>query len=94
MSDKITLKMKNLINENREKIEKSSPLNPSISKDDEWLLDDHWDKEERRLDFTKIKIVQSNKTTKEALTDVIPIKWSDDVLNGKRKAIISKEIND
>ncbi len=46
----------------------------------------------RRLDFSKI----SNRNTKivsseEALKDVKPIEWSEDVLNGKRKVTIKKQ---
>ena len=44
------------------------------------------------LDFSKI----SNRNTKivsseEALKDVKPIEWSEDVLNGKRKVTIKKQ---
>ncbi len=46
----------------------------------------------RRLDFSKIssrntKVVSSE----EALKDVKPIEWSEDVLNGKRKVTIKKK---
>lgn len=46
----------------------------------------------RRIDFGKIrnrnrKIVSSE----EALKDVKPIEWSEDVLNGKRKVTIKKQ---
>lgn len=46
----------------------------------------------RRLDFGKIR----NRNTKivsseEALKDIKPIEWSEDVLNGKRKVTIKKQ---
>ncbi|MFR8346869.1 hypothetical protein [Mediterraneibacter gnavus] len=46
----------------------------------------------RRIDFGKIR----NRNTKivsseEALKDVKPIEWSEDVLNGKRKVTIKKQ---
>lgn len=46
----------------------------------------------RRLDFSKIssrntKVVSSE----EALKDVIPVEWSEDILNGKRKVTIKKK---
>ena len=46
----------------------------------------------RRLDFSKIssrntKVVSSE----EALKDVKPIEWSEDVLNGKRKVTVKKK---
>jgi len=44
----------------------------------------------RRLDFSKLKFRDKTVTSEEALQDVIPIKWSEKVLNGDRKVIISK----
>ena len=46
----------------------------------------------RRLDFSKIssrntKVVSSE----EALKDVTPVEWSEDILNGKRKVTIKKK---
>ena len=45
----------------------------------------------RRLDFSKIssrntKVVSSE----EALKDVTPVEWSEDILNGKRKVTVKK----
>ena len=46
----------------------------------------------RRLDFSKIssrntKVVSSE----EALKDVTPVEWSEDILNGKRKVTVKKK---
>ena len=30
-------------------------------------------------------------TTSEAIKDITPIKWSDDIINGKKKVVISKD---
>ena len=46
----------------------------------------------RRLDFSKISNrIVGNVSTEEALKDVTPIQWSEDVLNGNKKVTITKE---
>lgn len=46
----------------------------------------------RRLDFSKISgRIVGNVSTEEALKDVTPIQWSEDVLNGNKKVTITKE---
>lgn len=48
-----------------------------------------WSVSVKKLDFKKIKDKNSSMiSSKEALKDVILIKWSDDVLTGKKKVII------
>ena len=42
----------------------------------------------RRLDFSKIIFDNEPMSTEDSLKDVIPIHWSDDVLNGIKEAII------
>lgn len=44
----------------------------------------------KRLDFSKLNFSDKVITNKEALHDVNPFKWSDDVLQGKKKVIIQK----
>lgn len=43
----------------------------------------------RSLDFSKLLFSDKKISSKEALKDVIPMKWSDDVRNGVRKVTIS-----
>lgn len=46
----------------------------------------------RRLDMSKLKNRKIGTiSSEEALKDVIPINWSEDVLSGKKKAIISRQ---
>ena len=45
----------------------------------------------RRLDMSKLKFSDKTMSMEESLKDIIPIHWSDDVLNGKKKVIISKQ---
>lgn len=46
----------------------------------------------KTLDISKLKFREhSIISTEEALKDVTPIDWPDDVLNGDKKVIISKE---
>lgn len=46
----------------------------------------------RKLDFSKLSNRKSGfLTTSEAIKDITPIKWSDDIINGKKEVIISKE---
>ena len=45
----------------------------------------------RRLDMSKLKFSDKTMSMEESLKDIIPIRWSDDVLNGKKKVIISKQ---
>lgn len=46
--------------------------------------------EYKRLDFSKIgQRVTKSISTNEALKDVTPINWSDDVLNGRKKINIT-----
>lgn len=46
----------------------------------------------RSLDMSKIKRRKTGTISlEESLKDVFPIEWTDDVLNGKRKIIISKQ---
>jgi hypothetical protein len=47
----------------------------------------------RHLDFSKLNFSDKVVTSKEALQDVIPIKWSDDVLQGKKQVIIKKTVD-
>lgn len=45
----------------------------------------------KRLDFNKIKnITNENISSEEALKDIVPIQWSEDILSGKKKVIIKK----
>jgi len=46
--------------------------------------------EYKRLDFSKLNFSDIVVTAEEALRDVNPFKWSDDVLQGKNKVIIQK----
>jgi len=46
--------------------------------------------EYKRLDFSKLNFSDKVVTAEEALRDVNPFKWSDDVLLGKKKVIIQK----
>lgn len=41
-----------------------------------------------RLNMSKIKFSDEPISTEEALKDVIPINWSDDVLTGKKKVVL------
>lgn len=46
----------------------------------------------KKLDMSKLKFSEhSIISTEEALKDVAPIDWPDDVLNGDKKVVISKE---
>lgn len=46
----------------------------------------------KKLDMSKLKFREhSIISTEEALKDVTPIDWPEDVLNGDKKVIISKE---
>ena len=46
----------------------------------------------KKLDMSKLKFSEhSIISTEEALKDVTPIDWPEDVLNGDKKVIISKE---
>ena len=45
----------------------------------------------RRLDMSKLKFSDKTMSMEESLKDIITIHWSDDVLNGKKKVIISKQ---
>jgi hypothetical protein len=75
---------KEFLETNKEKIyqtaRKNTKLNsegkPTISKDDDWFNEDEWD-----------SLFQMS--SKEALKDVTPIDWPEDVLTGKRKVIVS-----
>jgi hypothetical protein len=49
---------------------------PVITKDDPWYEETEWDS------FFQM-------SSREALKEVTPIDWPEDVLNGKRKVIIS-----
>lgn len=44
----------------------------------------------KRLDFSKLNFSDKVVTAEEALQDVIPFKWSKDVLQGNKKVIIKK----
>ena len=52
-----------------------------------------WDKEReyKRLDFSKIQFEKEELSTEESLEEIIPIKWSQAVLNGERKVLIKKQ---
>ncbi len=58
-------------------------------KDMEAVLDER--KGYRRLDMSKLKFSDQPISMEESLKDIIPIPWSDDVLNGKKKVVISKQ---
>lgn len=45
----------------------------------------------RRLDMSKIRFSDKPMSMEESLKDVIPIHWPDDVLNGKKKVVVSKQ---
>ena len=50
--------------------------------------------EYRRLDFSKLKFSEKTISTEEALKDITPIQWSEDVLSGKKKVTITKAEKD
>lgn len=46
----------------------------------------------RRLDFTKIRSRNTRiVSSEEVLKDIDPVKWSEDVISGKRKVTIKKK---
>ena len=57
------------------------------------LFNIHMPKQQyKKLEMSKLKFREhSIISTEEALKDVIPIDWPEDVLNGDKKVIISKE---
>lgn len=44
----------------------------------------------KKLNLNKLNFSSEEMSMKEALSDVIPIQWSEDVLQGKRNVIIRK----
>ena len=46
--------------------------------------------EYRRLDFSAIQFKNNPTPSEEALRDVEPMNWSQDVMSGKKKIVISK----
>ena len=44
----------------------------------------------KRLEFSKLNFSDKVVTAEEALRDVTPFKWTEDVLQGKKKVIIKK----
>ncbi|MBO5564944.1 MAG: hypothetical protein J5965_00870 [Aeriscardovia sp.] len=48
-------------------------------------------KEYPRLDMSKMIFSDNHPTTQEALKDVVPFEWSDDVLSGKKKIEIKEK---
>jgi len=49
-------------------------------------------KEYRRLDITKLRSKKSSViSSEESLKDIVPIDWSDEVLSGKKKVIITSK---
>lgn len=63
--------------------------NKKEDNDMEAVLNDRSDY--RRLDMSKLKFSDKPMSMEESLKEIIPIHWSDDVLNGKKKVIISKQ---
>ena len=51
-------------------------------------------KEYRRLDFSKLKFSENIKSTEEALKDIVPIQWSEEILSGKKQVTITKAEKD
>lgn len=48
----------------------------------------------RRLDFSKISNrIVGNISSEEALKDITPVNWSDEVISGKKKVVITKDKN-
>ena len=47
--------------------------------------------EYKRLDYSKLKFKPALTSTQESLKDVIPIPWKKEILEGKRKAVISRQ---
>ncbi|TCS80741.1 hypothetical protein EDD59_105124 [Muricomes intestini] len=47
--------------------------------------------EYKRLDFSKLNFDPTPISTEESLRDITPIKWSKDVLSGKRKITLHKK---
>lgn len=45
----------------------------------------------RRLDMSKLKFSDQPISMEESLKDITPMPWSDDILNGKKKVVISKQ---
>lgn len=44
--------------------------------------------EYKRLDFSKLTFSDKEVTTEEALRDIVPFEWSDEVLQGKQEVHI------
>lgn len=64
--------------------------NKKEDNDMEAVLNDRSDY--RRLDMSKLKDRKiGTMSSEEALKDIIPINWSEDVLSGKKKVIISRQ---
>lgn len=49
------------------------------------------DDEYKRLDLSKLNIKKNNITTKEALKDVEPIPWVNEVYEGKQRVVIFRQ---
>jgi hemin uptake protein HemP len=47
-------------------------------------------REYKRLDFSKLNFSDKDITTEEALRDVVPFLWSEEVLQEEKKVIIKK----
>ena len=46
----------------------------------------------RRLDMSKLKNRKiGTMSSEEALKDIVPINWAEDVLNGQKKVVISRQ---
>lgn len=44
-----------------------------------------------KLDLKKLKFSDEIVSTKDAIQDIVPIQWSHDVLEGKKKAVIKRK---
>lgn len=50
--------------------------------------------EYRKLDLSKLKSRKRKViSTEDSLRDIVPIQWSDEVISGQKKVVISKENN-
>lgn len=51
-------------------------------------------KEYRRLDLSKLRFSENIISTEEALKDIAPIQWSEEILSGRKKIEITKAEKD
>lgn len=59
--------------------------NESLEEDDNMKITTN-----KSVNFDKINFIKPTKNTEESLKNVVPIRWTDDVLSGNRKVVIKK----